>query len=259
MTVYTVTTLKDLGNGGTSAYAVNNAGQIVGRFSVYTASPISVTYYGFLYNPNDGTYTGLQPPLTQLGGLGGGSSAYGINDVGQVVGYYNGLYPNIGTHGYLYRGGTYTTLDDPLAGPSGTYAYGIKTRARSSGIMMIAAPRPTPSCTAAAPTRPSTSPWQWATPMHTGSTTRARSSGPTMTPASTPTASSIAAASSPPSTIHRPPTPLRPASTISGRSSGITPTAPFNTASSTAPVLISRWTTLSRYPTSTTAASWWGV
>jgi probable HAF family extracellular repeat protein len=39
--------------------------------------------------------------------------AQGINDQGQIVGYY---YDSGGNqHGFLYSGGTYTTLDDPLA------------------------------------------------------------------------------------------------------------------------------------------------
>src|SRR5205807_2545796 len=48
-----------------------------------------------------------------------GTLAYGINASGQVVGSYN---DNIGggTHGFLYSGGTYTTLDVPDAGANGT-------------------------------------------------------------------------------------------------------------------------------------------
>jgi len=43
------------------------------------------------------------------GGIAPGTSAQGINDFGQVVGSYNG------NTGFLYSGGTYTTLNVPGA------------------------------------------------------------------------------------------------------------------------------------------------
>jgi PEP-CTERM motif len=45
----------------------------------------------------------------------------GVNDAGQVVGYY---FNDSGGHGFFYDHGRYTTLDDPLA-DGGTYAFGI--------------------------------------------------------------------------------------------------------------------------------------
>ena len=42
----------------------------------------------------------------------GTSQAWGINDFGQIVGGYTGAGA---FHGFLYSGGTYVTLDDPLA------------------------------------------------------------------------------------------------------------------------------------------------
>ncbi|TMJ81714.1 MAG: hypothetical protein E6G76_24775 [Alphaproteobacteria bacterium] len=50
-----------------------------------------------------------------------GTFAQAINNASQVVGYFNGT---DGIHSFLYSGGTYTTLDDPL-GVRGTYATGI--------------------------------------------------------------------------------------------------------------------------------------
>ena len=47
--------------------------------------------------------------------------ALGINDAGQIVGDYE---DSTGEHGFLYSGGTYTTLNDPL-GTDGTFASGI--------------------------------------------------------------------------------------------------------------------------------------
>src|SRR5262249_39287255 len=42
----------------------------------------------------------------------GTTHAIGLNDTDQIVGYYHDA---TGRHGYLLSGGTYTTLDDPLA------------------------------------------------------------------------------------------------------------------------------------------------
>ena len=57
----------------------------------------------------------------------GAPSARGINNAGQMVGFY--LDSNSQAHGFLYSGGVYTALDDPLASHGapygGTYVYGI--------------------------------------------------------------------------------------------------------------------------------------
>jgi len=65
-------------------------------------------------------YTTLDDPLGPLG-----TSAQGINTSGQIAGYY--LDSSNSSHGFLYSGGTYTTLDDPLANAvaGGTAANGI--------------------------------------------------------------------------------------------------------------------------------------
>jgi probable HAF family extracellular repeat protein len=60
----------------------------------------------------------LDDPLA----IGGGTNAHGINNAGQIVGSYT---DGSGTHGFLRSsGGSYTTLDDPLA-TNGTFANGI--------------------------------------------------------------------------------------------------------------------------------------
>jgi probable HAF family extracellular repeat protein len=51
----------------------------------------------------------------------GETQAWGVNDTGQIVGYYN---DNTGIHGFLESGGTYTALNDPMA-MSATWAIGI--------------------------------------------------------------------------------------------------------------------------------------
>ncbi len=62
--------------------------------------------------------------MTLNGPLGiNGTEAFGINDAGQIVGVYE---DSSGTfHGFLYSGGTYITLNDPLGTGATTYATGI--------------------------------------------------------------------------------------------------------------------------------------
>src|SRR5262245_30377780 len=61
--------------------------------------------------------------------LPGTTYAYGVNDSGQIVGWYYDGSGNGGNHGFLLSGGTYTTLDSGAISPSHgtpvTFAYGI--------------------------------------------------------------------------------------------------------------------------------------
>src|SRR5271165_7071038 len=80
-------------------------------------------------------YTTLNDPLgiTQYSTR---TIAYGINDAGQVVGEY--IDNALNTNGFLYSGGSYTTIDDPLAAPIGgdtiTIAEGINDAGQIVGI-----------------------------------------------------------------------------------------------------------------------------
>src|SRR5262249_13462663 len=160
------------------------------------------------------TYTTIDDPAANSGV---GTVATGINNAGQIVGYYvnaSGVY-----QGFLYSGGTYTALSDPL-GANGTYALGINdsgqivgyyfdsnhiehgflysggtyttiddppatNRTFAVGInasgqivgVIPTAPATTASCTAAALTPRSTIPMPTAAPVHMASTPRDRSSG----------------------------------------------------------------------------------
>ena len=58
------------------------------------------------------SYTAMAATLKDPLEGAGGSQALGINNAGQVVGFYIDA-GNRG-HGYLYTGGNYFTLDDPL-------------------------------------------------------------------------------------------------------------------------------------------------
>ncbi len=73
------------------------------------------------------TYTTLDDPNATSGTL-----AYGINNAGQVTGYF--VNDGADQHGFVYNGGTYTTLDDPNAtAASGTFGYGINDAGQVSG------------------------------------------------------------------------------------------------------------------------------
>src|SRR5262249_45186472 len=139
----TYTTIDDpLATAGTAAYGINASGQIVGLYNTG-----ALATHGFLYNPNSGTFTTLDDPLASMGTstvpaplpingpgkiggtyyhqaphgflnsggnyttiddpLGTSTTAYGINDMGQIVGSY--VDASNKTHGFLYNpnGGTF--------------------------------------------------------------------------------------------------------------------------------------------------------
>jgi probable HAF family extracellular repeat protein len=75
------------------------------------------------------TYNTLDDPSSTQDTL-----AYGINDTGQIVGYYF-IGTTASTHGFLLSGGVYTPLDDPLAVPQagGTLAFGINASGQIVG------------------------------------------------------------------------------------------------------------------------------
>src|SRR5438270_711057 len=78
-------------------------------------------------------YTTLDDPLA--GANAAGTAANGINDTGQIVGWYED--GSGGLHSFLYSGGTYTTLDDPLATATthgGTVAQGINASGQIVGF-----------------------------------------------------------------------------------------------------------------------------
>ncbi len=67
------------------------------------------------------TYFNVDYPLAI-----GDTFAQGINDTGQIVGWYGG-------GGFLYSGGTYTTLNDPSVTGTHTFAYGINDASQIVG------------------------------------------------------------------------------------------------------------------------------
>ena len=110
----TYTTLNVSSTNNTWAYGINDAGQVVGFYN----PPVGATQ-GFFYDGS--TYTPLHVP----GSI--DTEAYGINNAGQIVGHYDGH------DSFLYSGGVYTTINDPLAN-GGTYAFGINNLGEVVGI-----------------------------------------------------------------------------------------------------------------------------
>ena len=110
-------TLPSLGVDGTSAYGVNNKGEIVGYYDDNGVDR------GFLYRSSTGTFTYINDPHGTKG-----TEAMGINDEGEIVGMFTNA--NDVRHGFLYKISTkqFTTLTDPHAGNApglGTIAFGI--------------------------------------------------------------------------------------------------------------------------------------
>src|SRR5260370_22504894 len=85
---YIFTTVDFPGSAGTSAFGINNGGQIVGDYM----DPVNPNLlHGFLLS--GGSYTNLDRTVT----------ASAINNLGQIVG-------GVGNSGYLYSARTYTTF-----------------------------------------------------------------------------------------------------------------------------------------------------
>jgi hypothetical protein len=96
---YTTINVPFQGATGTFAYGLNNAGTNVGCWSQEGSD-------GHGYELSGGNYTQLDVPS------GSGTCAIGINNNGEIVGYYNA---DGATHGFLLNGGTYTAIDFPGA------------------------------------------------------------------------------------------------------------------------------------------------
>jgi probable HAF family extracellular repeat protein len=108
--------LRDTNGGFTTIgalypYGINASGQIVGGNG-----------QGFLLSGR--TLTTIAPP----GAL--SSAASGINDAGQIVGWFSNA---AGTHGFLLSGSTFTTIDVPGAA-LGTQALGISATGQIVGV-----------------------------------------------------------------------------------------------------------------------------
>jgi probable HAF family extracellular repeat protein len=113
MPVYNFTTLDDpKASNGTQVYGINNAGQMVGGYDIFT--------HGFLLS--GGTYTTVDDGTA-------GTNAWGINGSGQIV----GQFVNGGTtDGFVLNNAVYTTLIDPDPSAVSTAAHDIN----SAGVIV---------------------------------------------------------------------------------------------------------------------------
>src|ERR1051325_8274747 len=112
----------------TFAYDLNNLGQVVGYYT-NNSNP-----HGFVYS--NGSYTSFDDPLGINGGA--GTWGQGINDSGQVVGYFQDSLHH--THSFqhsLAPGGGFSPLDDPL-GANGTFATDINNLGQVVGYYVDA-------------------------------------------------------------------------------------------------------------------------
>jgi probable HAF family extracellular repeat protein len=87
-------------NRGTTIQAINNSGEMVGGYDT------TIDTFGF--EDIGGSFGTLAGPLIAIG-----RSAFGVNDLDQVVGTYDDNLFH--TFGFLLNGASYTTLNDPKA------------------------------------------------------------------------------------------------------------------------------------------------
>ena len=126
------TTLDDPSANGvfTTASGINDSGQIVGFYSndVSFSNGTASDVHSFLLS--HGRYTTLDDPNAGTGVM-QGTFAEGINNAGQIVGYY--VTAAGATHGFVLSHGHYTTLDDPAV-PEGIIPAGINTNGQIVGF-----------------------------------------------------------------------------------------------------------------------------
>src|SRR5437588_7570892 len=119
-TTYTFTTIDPPGARETFPFRINNAGQIVGTFSLASGGG------SFLYSA--GSFT----QFVVSGSL--GTTPSGINDVGQIVGGFVDSFSH--PHGFVYAAGTFTQIDVP--GAFNTQAAGINDAGQIVGVFQDA-------------------------------------------------------------------------------------------------------------------------
>jgi probable HAF family extracellular repeat protein len=115
------------GRTATHAHGINAKGEIVGDFDMSVGTGARTE--GFLYSA--GSFTLINFPGADS------TSAFGINDIGDIVG--STSFPGVGgASGYILSGGRFTKLDHPDASSSGgsllTGAFGVNSAGKVVGI-----------------------------------------------------------------------------------------------------------------------------
>jgi probable HAF family extracellular repeat protein len=103
----------------TGVRGINDVGTAVGYSKTSFISTTAFQYSG-------GTITNVNPPQANLFGPNLGPEATGINNSGQIVGFYSTV-STFSTHGFLNSGGTYTTIDYPNSLATDTRVFGINS------------------------------------------------------------------------------------------------------------------------------------
>jgi len=120
-----ITKISYPGANSSTAYGINNKGEIVGGFCTYIVCPVDIftlANHGYLYS--NGTFVQLDFPGSQL------TEAFAINDAGVIVGDYqiNSTSP----HAFIYQNGGYTNIDYP--GTNGGFASAINNSGVVAGV-----------------------------------------------------------------------------------------------------------------------------
>jgi probable HAF family extracellular repeat protein len=118
---YIYTTLTPPDSSDSSAFGINDQGNVVGSYK----NPTGTSQYGFVLS--NGVYT----PISYLPPPFFGTIVTGVNNAGSMVGYYNHLITG-STGGFELSGGTFTPLDVP--GSMSTVATGINSLGQVVGI-----------------------------------------------------------------------------------------------------------------------------
>jgi len=132
------TTLDDPNANGvfTLADAIDNRGQIVGIYSNQSTPSTGATGVVHSFLLSHGQYTTLDDPNAGTA-ANQGTFAEGINNRGQITGYY--VDAEGATHGFLLSHGQYTTLNDPdPAATGGIIPEGINDKGQIVGFYVDA-------------------------------------------------------------------------------------------------------------------------
>ena len=107
---------------GTVATGIDTAGDVVGAYA-----DSNNAYHGFYRSASTGTITEFDDPNAPTATSSRGTFPLGINDAGQIVGFYTtGSYDTVSLYrGFLYSiaNGSFTEIDEPNAGPGNIAAY----------------------------------------------------------------------------------------------------------------------------------------
>jgi uncharacterized membrane protein len=113
----TLTAIAAPGATHTYVRGINNSGQIVGWYTYPVNGVPEGGEQGFLYS--GGIFTPINPPSGVA--FNDVVLPFGINDMGDIVGYYNAT--TGGWAGFLYKGGIFTSFRAP--GETNTFATGV--------------------------------------------------------------------------------------------------------------------------------------